>query len=234
MVSEFLTAREIHNPICTKADYYHERLQEGEPHCNISKRPQGYDRQSTGRYPMRLPVLFFTSLILWFAASAVGTTPAHAKVCKVGMVKAISFPSRLKTVARARSRIAWSRRARKRYGTKFDTFTLAREKSVTCQRIDPNKDRRWQCTRIARPCRGVGTLSQPLPKCARGTVIKFGGTLSTRSSARRSARSRWEGEAAERFGKAYGAWEKASNKALTCSPRGNRVRCRAAARACRI
>lgn len=182
---------------------------------------------------MRSIYLLLTAVALVTLSLPATTTPAKAaKVCKAGLVKATSFKSRLKTVARTRSLVAWRKRARTRHGRGFQSYARAVDKQFSCKRTATDQGRRWQCTRIGRPCTGVGRPVRT-PKCGPLKIIKFGNVLTTRSSARRSARSRWSAEVSDRYGKRYSDWMKAEEPRVTCSPQGNRFRCRASARACR-
>lgn len=74
---------------------------------------------------------------------------AEAKVCKRGTVSALGSWRRTFFGARASARIAWKRRARARYGRRYDTWWRASNKSYGCWSYRG----RERCRARARPCR---------------------------------------------------------------------------------
>ena len=74
---------------------------------------------------------------------------AEAAVCKSTTVSALGNWAQTFAGARLSGRLAWKRAARARYGTKYDTWWLAADKSYGCWSYKG----RERCRAKARPCR---------------------------------------------------------------------------------
>ena len=92
----------------------------------------------------------------WLAAAliacafiSVDVATAEAKVCKRAKVSALGSWSRTFTGARISARYAWKRRARARYGNRYDTWVRSRGRSYGCWTYRNRK----RCRATARPCR---------------------------------------------------------------------------------
>lgn len=77
------------------------------------------------------------------------TSHADAAVCKRAKVSATGGWSATFVGARASARMAWKRKVRQRYGTRFDTWWRSAEKSYGCWSYKG----RERCRATARPCR---------------------------------------------------------------------------------
>jgi hypothetical protein len=75
--------------------------------------------------------------------------PAAAAVCKSSTVSALGNWSQTFTGARLSARLAWKRKARAHYGTRYDTWWRAADKSYGCW----SHKGRERCRAKARPCR---------------------------------------------------------------------------------
>ncbi len=73
----------------------------------------------------------------------------EAAVCKGSKVSALGKWHSTMFSARASARIAWKRKARAAYGTKFDTWWRSANKSYGCWQYK----KRERCRVKARPCR---------------------------------------------------------------------------------
>jgi hypothetical protein len=73
----------------------------------------------------------------------------EAAVCKSATVSALGNWSQTFVGARLSARLAWKRKARVRYGTRYDTWWRAADKSYGCW-SDGGRER---CRATARPCR---------------------------------------------------------------------------------
>jgi hypothetical protein len=74
--------------------------------------------------------------------------PADAAVCKSATVSALGKWSQTFVGARLSARLAWKRKARALYGTRYDTWWRAADKSYGCW-SDGGRER---CRATARPC----------------------------------------------------------------------------------
>ena len=75
--------------------------------------------------------------------------PADAAVCKSTTVSALGNWSGTFVGARLSARLAWKHKARSHYGTKYDTWWRAEDKSYGCWSYKG----RERCRAKARPCR---------------------------------------------------------------------------------
>jgi hypothetical protein len=73
----------------------------------------------------------------------------EAAVCKSATVSALGNWSQTFVGARLSARLAWKRKVRVRYGTRYDTWWRAADKSYGCW-SDGGRER---CRATARPCR---------------------------------------------------------------------------------
>ncbi|MGI9480260.1 MAG: hypothetical protein ACR2PI_26405 [Hyphomicrobiaceae bacterium] len=76
-------------------------------------------------------------------------TSAEAKVCKRAKTGALGSWRRTFIGARASARFAWKRKARARYGRRYDKWWRSRNKSYGCWSYRG----RERCRAWARPCR---------------------------------------------------------------------------------
>lgn len=84
---------------------------------------------------------------LLFAGAAF--SPAEAAVCRSSKVSALGNWSSTMVGARLSGRLAWKRKAKAKYGTKWDTWLRSADKSYGCWSYN-GKER---CRVKARPCR---------------------------------------------------------------------------------
>jgi hypothetical protein len=77
------------------------------------------------------------------------TGAAEAAVCKSGKVSALGKWSATMTGARISARYAWKRKARAKYGPRYDTWWRSADKSYGCWSYEG----RERCRVKARPCR---------------------------------------------------------------------------------
>jgi hypothetical protein len=75
--------------------------------------------------------------------------PADAAVCKSTTVSALGNWAQTFAGARLSARLAWKRKARAHYGTRYDTWWRAADKSYGCWSYKG----RERCRAKARPCR---------------------------------------------------------------------------------
>ncbi len=80
---------------------------------------------------------------------SVAPGPAEAAVCKGSKVSALGKWQNTMYGARVSARYAWKRRARARYGTRFDTWWRSANKSYGCW----SYNKRERCRVKAVPCR---------------------------------------------------------------------------------
>ncbi len=91
------------------------------------------------------------TLALALAASACATPSAAAATCADRVVRARGEPSRFEVLAKAKARGNWRAqvRAMPALGPSYATWSIAEAADYSCA----ERDGRYACTAIARPCR---------------------------------------------------------------------------------
>src|ERR1700694_4782833 len=87
--------------------------------------------------------------IMVAALAAVGATPADA-ACRPS--KEAYARGTLQTLTEISARSGWRSAVRESYGVRFSRWSMAKEKTMRCRKIEPG--RRWHCIARARPCDG--------------------------------------------------------------------------------
>ncbi len=103
------------------------------------------------------------TLLIATAASA-----ANAKDCQKDMVTAEGEPFISRSLgAYPSSLFAWRKAAEAKFGRGFQSWTVAEDKKVDCEQVAVSGKKRWVCTRVARPCKGLIGTAEAKPKFER-------------------------------------------------------------------
>ncbi|MGI9404967.1 MAG: peptidoglycan-binding domain-containing protein [Hyphomicrobiaceae bacterium] len=97
----------------------------------------------------RVRTLVLAGILLTFG----WTTQASAKECKTKPVTAEGKMTLTKIRAYPDSLFAWRRAVKDEHGAAYQAWRRAADREINCVRVknDAGK-KRWQCTRVARPC----------------------------------------------------------------------------------
>lgn len=96
-------------------------------------------------------------------ASAFMSAPAFAKECKSTVVSATSEEYASRSLgAFPGSWAAWRKEVKDKVGEGWQAWRRAEDREIKCQQVDnASGQKRWTCTRMARPCKPDGAASTP-------------------------------------------------------------------------
>lgn len=79
------------------------------------------------------------------------TSEAKAYACKSYPTQTVGV-RKLKFKARAVARKGWSTQVKSQFGVPWSLWSLAKQKSITCSKINTNQGKKWRCLAWAKPC----------------------------------------------------------------------------------
>ncbi len=87
-------------------------------------------------------------------STVVTSTEAHAYACKSYPTQAVGV-RKLKFKARVVARNGWSSIVKSNLGLPWSVWKIAKNKSITCVKINTNQGKKWRCLASAKPCKYV-------------------------------------------------------------------------------
>lgn len=82
------------------------------------------------------------------------TTPALAYACKSYPTQAVGV-RKLKFKAHKVARIGWGNIVKSNLGQAWSVWQIAKNKSITCSKINTSQGKKWRCLASAKPCKYV-------------------------------------------------------------------------------
>lgn len=97
------------------------------------------------------PLAIAALLLLASAGTTITTTQAKAYSCKTYPTQAVGV-RKGKIKARIVARKGWQSIVKSNLGVPWSLWSIAKDKSLTCVKINTNQGKKWRCLASAKPC----------------------------------------------------------------------------------
>ena len=97
------------------------------------------------------PLALAALMMIAMASTVMTTTNAHAYSCKTYPTQAVGV-RKGKIKARIVARKGWQSIVKSNLGVPWSLWSIAKDKSLTCVKINTNQGKKWRCLASAKPC----------------------------------------------------------------------------------
>ncbi len=146
-----------------------------------------------------------------------GVLLAAGNQCLDASVSAVGKPSSIGELARANAFFTWKSVVKAKHGDDYAAWSAATERQLSCVDLMAGENKgKWECTRIARPCKSTKSIISASPSCKELVTIAYGARKRSELAAKAEAENGWALLAKRTHGDDWALWESAKDKSVDC------------------